>query len=224
MLRIACVPYMNAYPLWRLLPQQPVFAPPSELVRMMEQGDCDIALLPSIACRLHPEWRIVSETCIASHGAVRSVKLFHRKPILDCRRVALDPESLTSNALLKIILKEHGVAADFGVRPNTADAFLLIGDKALQFNDPTWEALDLGAAWKALTGLPFVYALWLARGPLPDADFSQHCEQSLSQSMRTLDDWLPKAELRSYFTHALQFTLTDHYREGLAEFLRRALG
>lgn len=41
---------------------------------------------------------------------------------------------------------------------------LLIGDAALQRRRHFYKVLDLGALWKDLTGLPFVYAVWQSRG------------------------------------------------------------
>ena len=49
-----------------------------------------------------------------------------------------------------------------------ADAALVIGDPAFEI-DPAKHGvtkIDLGAEWKALTGLPFVYAMWVGRGPV----------------------------------------------------------
>src|SRR5207244_5985032 len=43
-------------------------------------------------------------------------------------------------------------------------AQLLIGDQAIHFRRQfakQYQFLDLGAAWKNFSGLPFVYALWL---------------------------------------------------------------
>ena len=44
-------------------------------------------------------------------------------------------------------------------------AMLLIGDKVVT-REPRGMGfqLDLGAAWKELTGLPFVFAVWMVRG------------------------------------------------------------
>lgn len=41
---------------------------------------------------------------------------------------------------------------------------LLIGDEALIQKRNFYKTLDLGAIWKDLTGLPFVYAVWQSRG------------------------------------------------------------
>ena len=87
-----------------------------------------------------------------------------------------DPVSCTrhelahSVALIKVLCARH-----FQMRPRSwppgpdlaamvavADAALLIGEPALlaEFGRHGWRKIDLGAAWKAMTGLPFVYAFW----------------------------------------------------------------
>lgn len=235
-MKIGCVPYLNAYPLWRNLPMRPLFAPPAELFRWMEEGRCDVALLPSIALYHRPDWQIVSNTCIASAGPVQSVTLFYRRPIMECRSITLDSESMTSNALLKIILKEkfHINLKNINfnsVNREQGDAFLLIGDKALGAHFDGYQELDLAQAWYELTGLPFVFALWLGK-PSQECNFealSRELEVSLAQSMVTLDSWVaPLAEergifllnLKNYFNRSLQYIMVNDHKLGLEKFMR----
>ena len=44
-----------------------------------------------------------------------------------------------------------------------ADAFLVIGDDAMKVREEGFIVLDLGQEWNELTGLPFVYAVWVAK-------------------------------------------------------------
>jgi chorismate dehydratase len=63
-------------------------------------------------------------------------------------------------------------------------ARLIIGDQAIRFRQEHAGACrfwDLGEQWKKLTGLPFVYALWLIRPEVPDA-------KSIAQRLRELRD------------------------------------
>ena len=123
--------------------------------------------------------RLLSDACIGSSGAVRSVLLFARTPILEVKSVAIDTSSHTSVALLRIILGDgYGVRPDFMEHaPDLEamlaghDAALLIGDKALEATPLAkrlgHEIFDLGSAWTAITKRPFVYAAWFSRGGLP---------------------------------------------------------
>ena len=63
-------------------------------------------------------------------------------------------------------------------------ARLIIGDQAITFRQnhaDEFQFWDLGEQWKKLTGLPFVYALWLIRPEVPDA-------KSIAQRLRGLRD------------------------------------
>jgi chorismate dehydratase len=63
-------------------------------------------------------------------------------------------------------------------------ARLIIGDQAIRFRQEHAGACrfwDLGEQWKKLTGLPFVYALWLIRPEVPNA-------KSIAQRLRELRD------------------------------------
>src|SRR5439155_10234643 len=113
-------------------------------------------------------------------GPVRSVKLFSRVPFERIERIALDAGSRTSQALALVWLD-----ARYGVRPadveplpmgvpvleSTADAVLVIGDRAMRVPEAPFHAVaDLAEAWQELTGLPFVFAVWVARGGLDLGD------------------------------------------------------
>jgi chorismate dehydratase len=103
---------------------------------------------------------------------VFSVKLYSRVPWGEVRTLGLDEGSRTSAALARILLGER-----FGVEPEPipfllghtidscpADAVLMIGDRAMRPPAEKFHATwDLGEEWFAWTGLPFVFAMWVAR-------------------------------------------------------------
>ena len=148
-------------------------AVPSRLAIELKDGDIDVGLIPIIEYfRTDREYRIIRDISICSRGPVLSIQLLSRVPISDLRSVALDTSSRSSHALVQIILAEkYNLHPEFHSCPPTidpqeadTDAVLLIGDAALRQLGATDYALDLGAEWSVLTGLPFVYACWVARG------------------------------------------------------------
>src|SRR5262245_50535631 len=175
-LRYASVPYLNAGPLLEGLADEvgPVrLEVPAVLVRLLAEGSVDVALAPIVAAFENPRLAVVDAGCIATHGAVGSVLLFAKKPPAEVRTVALDASSRTSVALTRVLFRHRWRAEpvfvprdpDPDLRHLDADAALLIGDPALVAR---WEGpppVDLGAEWRAMTGLPFVFAAWLARTP-----------------------------------------------------------
>jgi len=187
-IRIGAVSYLNSKPLIESLGEwiggaELVLDYPSRLADNLEAGLLDVALVPSIECLRHPDYEVVSDACVATHGAVLSVKLYSRVSPGEIRRLALDGGSRTSAALAQVLLAErYGVLPEIemlplenSLRSTTADAVLLIGDRAMQPPEESFAVTwDLGEEWLNWTGLPFVFALWATRagtdlGPIEDA-------------------------------------------------------
>lgn len=175
--RIGAVPYLNAKVLvWGLDTTGPgyslTFHTPSLLARLLKEGEVDVGLVSSIEFFRHPEYLIIPGMGVCGQDEMWSIRLFHRVPIHALRVVALDPASETTNALLRIVLSERlgltprWVELSDGENPvdrDDVDAFLKIGDPCLTFSEPGYEAYDVLSEWRELTGLPFVFALWLVR-------------------------------------------------------------
>lgn len=182
--RIGMVNYINTAPLyevWRQTVRRPEWqvteAPPSELNRLLHANALDLGFVSSQEYALHPgEYRILSDLSISATGPVGSVFLFSQAPFsqLGESLVLLSPQSQTSVSLVKIILEEFyqvnpryrvGMAAESGAGVERPAAVLAIGDEALRLaaegRYPL--CLDLGEAWQARTGLPFVFAVWAVR-------------------------------------------------------------
>jgi chorismate dehydratase len=178
-LRIGAVSYLNARPLVFGLEQREddgryalSFDVPSVLSSRLAAGDLDVALLPSIELARIPDLVVVPGLAIGSFGDCRSVLLVTRKPLDEIRSIALDPESRTSNALVRVLCRESwGIAPDFVLGPRDLDLALIEHDAAVRIGDkalfeplpPGTEGHDLGGAWTRATGLPFVYAVWAVR-------------------------------------------------------------
>ena len=178
MLRIGSVPYLNGKPLvdWFHTDAPQVefdlsYAVPSTLAAQLRAGAIDVANCSIFEGFVRPGLVLIPDISISAEGAVKSVRLFSRVPLTEIRTVALDTSSLTSSALVQILLNES-----YGIRPEYVhhapeldamldryDAGLIIGDLKLFDLRPDTIVYDLGQGWKDLTGLPFVYAGWLAR-------------------------------------------------------------
>jgi chorismate dehydratase len=168
--RIGSVPYLNSIPLTCGLENQVIFAPPSQLAGMLENETLDAALVSITEALLHPGYAILDNAAVASDGPVLSVFLATKIPLESIEVVHCDPASLTSINLLKILLSAKGIRPRWQPLPDykeasEKDAVLLIGDPAISFfqSGHSHRIWDLGAAWKKLTGLPFVFAVWAIR-------------------------------------------------------------
>ena len=186
--RVGCVKYLNARPLIRGWPGNVEFDHPSALCQRLAKGQLDVALVSSFEFLRNSIYRIVDGVSISSDGPVYSVVVAHRGEFSNIEEIELDPASETAVNLLRCLLAELGLSARLtGGIPESAGlprARLIIGDQAIRFRknhaDP-FQFWDLGEQWKKLTGLPFVYALWLIRPEVADA-------KSIAQRLRALRD------------------------------------
>jgi chorismate dehydratase len=184
--RVGCVKYLNARPLIRGWRGNVEFDHPSALCQQLAKGQLDVALVSSFEFLRNPIYRIVDDVSISSDGPVYSVVVAHRGEFSDIEEIELDPASETAVKLLRCLLAELGLTASLtgGTAGSTPRARLIIGDQAISFRQnhaDSFQFWDLGEQWKKLTGLPFVYALWLIRPEVPDA-------KSIAQHLRGLRD------------------------------------
>jgi len=189
--RLGIVSYTNVAPLhWGLTPWEGasfVRGVPTELNRQLLAGEIDLTLVSSVEFLRHRDvLRALPDFSIATLGPVYSVMLFHWGPWDELlgKRVALTTDSATSVELLKVLLRDAGLEADFvpmapdlDVMLSRCDAALLIGDAALreavakrEVNGQKPRITDLGRAWYDLTKLPFTFAVWASRHDRPPSE------------------------------------------------------
>jgi chorismate dehydratase len=245
-LRVGIDNFLNSKPLaWGFLKGHhadhfaPSYHPPALVARLLGQGNLDIGLIPSIELQRIPNLRVLPDMCVGAKREVRSVVLVSRGPVEDIRRVALDQNSRTSSTLVRILLRERwGLDPEYlHERPdpermlNEADAALIIGDPALRLDRGKYQVIDLAAEWNALTGLPFVFAVWAVRPEVEHPDLPFYFKSSLRYGLSSLDTLVREAaaelgldtsEVRAYLTENLHFFLRAEELEGLEEFYRRA--
>ena len=245
-LRIGAVSYLNTKPLvYRLSEFAPdvdvVYDVPSRLADRLASGHLDVGLVPSIESFQCAEYRIVSDACIACRGPVLSVKLFSRVPIEQVQSVALDAGSRTSAALVRILLQQLlGLSPEFCPLPldadilsSTADAVLLIGDRAIRRPAEVYVAeWDLGQQWCAWTGLPFVFAMWTARRGADVARLEIALRAARDAGLANLESiaarevptaGLSTQECLTYLRDYLYFYLGPQERLGLRRFQQLAV-
>ncbi len=244
-LRVGIVNFLNSKPLaWGFLKGHhadlfaPTYHPPAMVARLLGQGALDIGLIPSVEVQRIPGLKILPDLCIASTHEVKSVILVSRGPLEQVKRVALDQNSRTSVALLRILLQERGIHPEYlHERPDPermlseADAALLIGDPALKVERDKYQVIDLAAEWNALTGRPFVFAVWAVRSGVDLPDLAFYFKSSLRYGLSSIDTLsreaaaalgLDSADVRSYLTENLHYFLRQEELAGLEEFYRRA--
>lgn len=199
---------------------------PSDCAAKVINGEVDLGLMPVAAIPLVPHANIVADYCIGSDGAVNSVFIFSDVPVEEIKTLKLDSHSRTSNNLAKVLLKFYWKQdVQFTSNPNEkTDAIVLIGDRTFGKKDDFAFAYDMGEEWKNFTGLPFMYAAWVANKEISQQfknEFNAALKFGLEHRKEVLKD-LPQTnnfDLEDYLYHKLQFEVTDDRKKALNMFL-----
>jgi len=234
------VSYLNTRPLLLGMEQSPfkerielMKAYPAQIAQALLDDTIDIGLVPVAVMPLLKHPQLVSKYVIGTEGEVASVALFSQVPMDQIEKVYLDYQSRTSVALAKILFKQYWkkevefLNATEGyinqIHGNTAG--IIIGDRALVNIDKFEHIYDLGLAWKAYSGLPFVFAAWVANKPIP-LEFMEAFDAANGYGLSHLEDviaLIPANEqvydLHKYYTENISYELTPEKKAGLDKFL-----
>ncbi len=251
MYTLGVVSYLNALPLYRTLEAsgqvQVVRVVPSRLSQMLAEGDCDAAIMPVVDFLRGTGSQIISDGCIGTApknaGAVQSVLLFHRAPLEELQSVAVDTSSHSSVALARVLLGDaYGVTPPFFDHAPDLPAMLAKYDGAVIIGDAALEAardhadvpvLDLGAAWTAHTGLPFVFAAWIARDGLEEAAARElgallstardegEADIAAIVANKPFPSSLSDAQIEDYLQNAVEFHLSPAHYAAIERFRER---
>ncbi len=205
---------------------------PANLAKSLQEGSIDLALMPVAAMPDIPGSKIVSDYGIGAEGDVASVCIFSQVPMEEIETVYMDYQSRSSVRLAQLLLEKHW-KKNVEYKPanehyieyiNGKNAGVIIGDRALQ-QRPNFEYIyDLAGAWKDYTGLPFIFAGWIATKELP-ADFLQAFNEANAAGLDHIDEVVaanpfPYYSLKKYYTENIHYHLDGRKREGLELFLK----
>lgn len=238
-IRVGIVNYLNTKPLIYGLERDPfrqqievTGAYPAKVAQMLAENQVDVGLIPVATLPQFPEWHIVGNYCIGTEGEIASVCLFSEVPIPEIRRVYLDYQSRSSVALLKWLMREswgihpeiiHAKDESFRDEIKGTTAGLVIGDRALEQRKVSTYIFDLGSEWRAITGLPFVFAAWISLKPLPE-EFIKAFDAANALGINYIDDIVenihyPIYDLKKYYKLHLSYELDERKRAGMKKFL-----
>ena len=195
---------------------------PSECARLFKQHEVDISLCPVGALEEMGKYEIIGDYCIGADGPVNTVVLLSNVPLEDIKTVKLDSHSRTSNLLVQILAQHHWKKKwsyydkENGVVP---DASVMIGDKVFKEKDKFKYHYDLAGTWKELTGLPMVFAVWIANPGIADKPVQKINESFIAgmEFVRNGNNSLEPWQV-DYLTHSISYPLDDQKRKALALF------
>jgi len=258
-MRVGRIPYINCYPVYgavdrRIVPlgAELVDGVPTALNKQMADGTLDVSVVSAVEyARDWERYLLLPDLAISCDGAVRSVMLFSRVPAeqLGGQQVLVSRSSMTSVHLLELLFenvwktKPVFVAGDAEASDlrdegdSSIVARLVIGDAALMLGtgaiaSPYEHVYDLGLEWKKWTGLPFVFAVWVAQRTA-DTQQALAVHASLIESrnwgLKNLgvlaeqahqNTGVPLAACNEYLS-GLDYGLSYPHLGGLTEFYRR---
>ncbi len=205
---------------------------PANIAGQLQRGDIDAGLVPVAIIPTLAESHIISDYCIGATGPVASVGLFSDTPLSAIRQVYLDYQSRTSVALAKILfekfwkMKPVYLAADENYIQEISGhtAGIVIGDRALALRPEKKYSFDLAEAWIEMTGLPFVFAAWVANKRLPE-DFIQSFNAANKAGIENMEavvseNAFASYDLKTYYTENISYILDEEKKKGLALFLK----
>jgi chorismate dehydratase len=255
-LRIGKINYTNLFPVFSMLEKgadcsayEFTEGVPSVVNRLLREGKIDVSPSSSIEyLRRKTLYTLLEGHSISSFGPIRSILLFSTTPIeaLNGLTVLASSQSETSVALLDITLRKFygfdcplkSSQEPLSEAMKSYSAYLLIGDDAMREArmQPGLHTYDLGDIWYKKTGLPFVFALWIARNdccmnaPLLLERFRKDLDKAKDRALKNLKaiarespiiPVLSEEELVSYW-RGISYDLNDEHKKGLVLFRKYA--
>ena len=246
-IRLGCHNFLNIRPITYPLTQGLIEHPfkivwdnkPAHIAEMLDGGELDIAIIPSIEYARKKNLLILPNLSISSIGMTRTVLLFSKKELKDIRTIAVDKGSRTSVVMLKILcLDRFGIDPQFvPLEPDMekmleeCDAGLIIGDNAFKVErmKDNYRLLDLGAEWFLHTGRPFVHALFVSKREI---DGASRLLGEAKQTGLAKADKIAEAESKrlsinkesclEYLTRRISYDLGEREIDGLRFFYQAA--
>lgn len=242
--KISAVSYLNTLPFMYGLETEAVIREyaqvsvdyPSLCAQKVLERKADIGLVPVVLLYQNPGLQTITNYCIGADGRVDSVILFSHKPVDQIESIVLDYQSRTSVNLLRVLAKFYWKinpewiqgSPEYDKHLEQLDSVLVIGDRAIKLRGSFPYQYDLSQAWKDFTGLPFVFALWVANRPL-DNGFVQLFNHVLGIGLENIDQVLDFYQeklkpiskyinVKHYLTRSISYGLTGAKKEAIQLF------
>lgn len=237
--RIVLVNYLNTLPFLKGITDvladevDVILAHPADCAKILFSGEADYGLVPVGALKGRSDWHRITNYGIASDGAVETVCLFGNTPLNSWKKVYMDYQSRTSVELARILLSRHWKQVvelkegtpGYEFQVEDGAGALIIGDRAIDASKRFEYRYDLGHAWKAFTGLPFVFAAWVGKKNM-DTQFESDLNRALLKGLDGREDLVatqqasyPLIDLKHYFSTTIQYKLEPNMLKGMELFL-----
>ncbi len=244
-INIALVSYLNTLPfLYGIQKDEALMSQvnlrleyPSKCADLLKSGDVSLSLVPVVEIPNIPNSQIIGDYCIGSVGKVNTVMLYSNSPIDKIQSIALDYQSRTSIILVKVLAKNfwnidvqyEETSEGYINSISGTTAGVVIGDRTFDLDDAFAYKYDLSEEWQKFTGLPFVFACWVATKPLSEAfnkQFNSALECGLNQKKSAIEEFsnseTNRMNLKEYLNENISYPFDLHKKEALKKFLSLA--
>lgn len=203
---------------------------PSACAKRLLNEDADIGLVPIASLKDLSDYTVFSDYCIGALKSVGSVLLLADKPIDQLTKIYLDYQSKTTNLLVQVILNKYldlFPLWSFGeegfeqqISGNTGG--VVIGDRALHIREKFSYKYDLATLWNKHTGLPFVFACWVAKPNISKsilANFNEALKWGVEHKYDAIKDTEINIDLEQYFDKAISYEFDSNKKEAMNRYL-----
>ena len=205
---------------------------PSMCAKLAIDNIPDIALIPIAAYNELNNYYILDQYCLGTEKEVKSVLLLSNKPLNKIKTIYFDEHSRTANVLIKILAEKlwkiyPEYKRNKGFPFDEYSAKVSIGDKAFKEIKFFRYSFDLAECWNKLTGLPFVFAVWIYKNKT-DKVLIDNFTKSLQYGIEKIDEMINKMKLKeqypnvdiyTYLNYNLDFNFDERKRNAFNLFL-----
>ncbi len=206
---------------------------PSVCAEKLIDDRADIGLIPVAMIPKLKESHIISNYCIGADGKVASVLIVSNEPINEITSVIQDRESRTSVMLARILARDYWKISPEWKEENSSDleqlpprtAAVIIGNRALKLRSSYKYVYDLPELWKEMTGLPFVFACWVANKRVSkdiESMLNTAFQKGLEMRSQLAEKYkaeFPWVDIAEYFSYNIWYDLNDDAQKGKEKFL-----
>jgi len=207
---------------------------PSVSAQKIIANEAEIGLIPVGALPGITNYHLVSNLCIGADKDVKSVLLLANSVLTEIKTIYLDTDSLTSVNLVRILARKYWKISpqwkslsELRGKISGNEGMVLIGDKTFGLSEQYPYCYDLAGEWIKYTGLPFVFAVWISRMPLP-LDFEKSFQAALAWGVEhrkesiimAVNPHITDQELISYLKNDISYNLDEQKKKGMELFLK----
>ena len=241
-IKISAIAYLNTKPFLYGITHSTIMGDidlsldvPSVCADKLKAGTADLGIIPVAEISEVRGANILTDFCISCSGKVRTVVMVSQVPVEDIQRIVLDYQSRTSVQLVRILVRDYWKIKPEWLNGNVnyikedirgTTAGVIIGDRVFEAEKQFPYVYDLGEAWKALTGLDFVFACWVANKPI-NQSFTDKFAKALQDGIVHIPDVIkeyqflyPDYPFEEYFKENIFYHLDDSKRQGMDLFLK----